>query len=144
MTYRFTEGGPISIHDDRWFIPPWGVNGGHPAQRSWKSLERSDGTQTSLPARCDRVEVPAGDQLHFVTWGAGGWGDPPERNAALVALEVRRGPVSAQAAASSLLSPAPALMRASSVRLPPSVSSSSRAHWGRPRLKRVSSSRRDF
>ena len=98
MTYRFTEGGHISIHDDRWFIPPWGVGGGQPAQRSWKTLERSDGTQTSLPAKCDRVEVRPGDQLHFVTWGAGGWGDPLERDAARVALEVRRGLVSAQGA----------------------------------------------
>jgi N-methylhydantoinase B len=98
MTYRFTEGGHISIHDDRWFIPPWGVNGGQPAQRSWKTLERSDGTQTALPAKCDRVEVRPGDQLHFVTWGAGGWGDPLLRDAERVALEVRRGLVSARGA----------------------------------------------
>jgi len=95
MTYRFTEAGNISIHDDRWFIPPWGVNGGHPAQRSWKTLERTDGSQQSLPAKCDSIEVKAGDQLHFVTWGAGGWGDPLERDAETVALEVRRGLVTA-------------------------------------------------
>jgi N-methylhydantoinase B len=95
MTYRFTEAGNISIHDDRWFIPPWGVNGGHPAQRSWKTLERVDGSQQSLPAKCDSIAVQAGDQLHFVTWGAGGWGDPLEREAETVALEVRRGLVTA-------------------------------------------------
>ena len=25
MTYRFLASGTISIHDDRWFVPPWGV-----------------------------------------------------------------------------------------------------------------------
>ena len=98
MTYRFTEAGSISIHDDRWFIPPWGVNGGHPAQRSWKTLERADGSKQSLPAKCDNVEVKPGDQLHFVTWGAGGWGDPLLRESELVALEVQRGLVSAAGA----------------------------------------------
>ena len=99
MSYRFTEAGSISIHDDRWFIPPWGVNGGQPAQRSWKRLDRADGTQQPLPAKCDSVAVQPGDLLHFVTWGGGGWGDPLERDPALVALEVARGLVSAKGAA---------------------------------------------
>jgi N-methylhydantoinase B len=98
MTYRFTEAGRISIHDDRWFVPPWGVNGGAPAQRSWKQLERPDGTRTPLPSKCDNVQVQPGDLLHFVTWGAGGWGDPLERSPATVALEVQRGLVSSQGA----------------------------------------------
>jgi len=98
MTYRFTEAGTVSIHDDRWFIPPWGVNGGAPGHRSWKSLERADGSQLALPAKCDQVAVLPGDQLHYVTWGGGGWGDPLARDAELVALEVRRGLVSAQGA----------------------------------------------
>ena len=99
MTYRFLERGEISIHDDRWFIPPWGVNGGEPAQRSWKVLEHADGSKQHLPAKCDKIEVVPGDLLHFVTWGAGGWGDPLERDAALVGLEVSRGLISAKGAA---------------------------------------------
>jgi N-methylhydantoinase B len=99
MTYRFLETGRISIHDDRWFIPPWGVNGGEPAQRSWKKIERADGSVQALPAKCDNIEVNNGDLLHFVTWGAGGWGDPLQRDAAVVALEVRRGLVSRAGAA---------------------------------------------
>jgi N-methylhydantoinase B len=91
MSYRFLEAGKISIHDDRWFVPPWGVNGGAPAARSRKLLERADGSSVPLPAKCDNVDVQPGDLLHFVTWGAGGWGDPLERDPALVALEVGRG-----------------------------------------------------
>ena len=45
MTYRFLEPGTISIHDDRWFVPPWGVNGGEPGQRARKILQKADGTR---------------------------------------------------------------------------------------------------
>jgi N-methylhydantoinase B len=44
------------------------------------------------------VKVFAGDVLHFVTWGGGGWGDPLERDPALVELEVRRGLVTVEGA----------------------------------------------
>jgi N-methylhydantoinase B len=98
MTYRFLEAGTISIHDDRWFIPPWGVNGGLPALRSQKLLHSADGKTVPLPSKCDGVRVAKGDRLDFITWGGGGWGDPLERDAELVALEVRRGLVSGQGA----------------------------------------------
>jgi N-methylhydantoinase B len=91
MTYRFTQPGKIAIHDDRWFVPPWGVNGGKPGKRSWKQLVTASGETRMLPSKCDDVAVAPGDLLHFVTWGGGGWGDPLERDAALVCLEVRRG-----------------------------------------------------
>ena len=91
MTYLFTQDGQISIHDDRWFVPPWGVNGGQPAKRSWKKLTRADGSVEMLGAKVDRINVHAGDSLQYVTWGGGGWGDPLERDPDLVAKEVRQG-----------------------------------------------------
>ncbi|MFC0082145.1 hydantoinase B/oxoprolinase family protein [Aciditerrimonas ferrireducens] len=91
IAYRFLEPGQVSIHDDRWFTYPWGVNGGLPGGRSRKWLERADGTVEVLPSKCDRVQVQKGDLLHYVTWGGGGWGDPLERDPELVALEVERG-----------------------------------------------------
>jgi N-methylhydantoinase B len=100
MTYCFLAEGKVSVHDDRWFIPPWGVNGGEPAKRSWKLLERADGEQVYLPAKCDDILVLPGDRLHFVTWGAGGWGDPLERDAQLVAKEVGQGLVTVEGARS--------------------------------------------
>ena len=51
-----------------------------------------------LPSKCHDVPVAPGDVLHFVTWGGGGWGDPLERDPELVALEVRRGLVTAKGA----------------------------------------------
>jgi len=99
IAYRFLEPGTISIHDDRWFTYPWGVNGGQPGARSRKWLDRLDGTREMLPSKCDNVKVQVGDVLHYVTWGGGGYGDPFDRDPGLVALEVKRGLVSAEGAA---------------------------------------------
>jgi len=99
VAYRFLEPGTITIHDDRWLTYPWGVNGGTPGARGTKRLERDDGSTEVLPSKCRDVQVHPGDLLHFVTWGGGGWGDPLQRAPELVALEVRRGLVSAEGAA---------------------------------------------
>ena len=96
MVYRFLEPGVIAIHDDRWFVPPWGVNGGRPGARARKILERADGTRTIVGNKVEDVRVEAGDRLHFITWGGGGWGDPLRRDAALVEKEVREGLVTAE------------------------------------------------
>ena len=98
VTYVFEEPGTIAIHDDRWLTYPWGVNGGQPGARGTKWLDRADGTRQVLPSKCHDVPVAPGDVLHFVTWGGGGWGDPLERDPALVGLEVRRGLVTAEGA----------------------------------------------
>ena len=99
VAYYFEEPGEIAIHDDRWLTYPWGVNGGHPGARGTKWVERADGSREVLPSKCHDVPVSPGDVLHFVTWGGGGWGDPLERDPELVALEVRRGLVTAEGAA---------------------------------------------
>ena len=91
MTYRFLAKGTISIHDDRWFTYPWGVNGGAPGARARKLLETADGISRVVPNKADTIDVAEGDQLHFITWGGGGWGDPLAREATLVAREVREG-----------------------------------------------------
>jgi N-methylhydantoinase B len=98
MTYRFLQKGKISIHDDRWFVPPWGVNGGLPARRSWKLLEKTDGTKVPLGSKMDHVKVNKDDLLHYVTWGGGGWGDRLKRDPEIVAAEVRQGLVSKEGA----------------------------------------------
>jgi N-methylhydantoinase B len=98
VSYRFLEPGTIAIHDDRWLTYPWGVNGGEPGARGRKWIDRADGSVEVLPSKCHDVPVNPDDVLHFVTWGGGGWGDGLERDPALVALEVRRGLVSAEGA----------------------------------------------
>jgi N-methylhydantoinase B len=98
MSYRFLEPGHIAIHDDRWFVPPWGVNGGEPGVRARKVLEKSDGTQKVLPNKIEDLEIEADDVLHFITWGGGGWGDPLERDPQLVGKEIRQGLVTSRGA----------------------------------------------
>ncbi|AGZ41796.1 hydantoinase B/oxoprolinase family protein [Actinoplanes friuliensis] len=98
VAYRFLEPGTIAIHDDRWLMYPWGVNGGTPGARGRKWIDRAGGEREILPSKCHDVPVHPGDVLHFVTWGGGGWGDPLERDPALVGLEVRRGLVSSDGA----------------------------------------------
>src|SRR5207302_1812732 len=72
--------------------------GGIPAARGRKWIDRAGGTREVLPSKCHDVPVAPGDVLHFVTWGGGGWGDPLQRDPALVELEVRRGLVTADGA----------------------------------------------
>ncbi|MGI8880133.1 MAG: hydantoinase B/oxoprolinase family protein [Jatrophihabitans sp.] len=98
VAYRFLEPGTIAIHDDRWLTYPWGVNGGEPGARGRKYIDRADGTHEVLPSKCHDVVVRPDDVLHFITWGGGGWGDGLERDPELVALEVRRGLVTAEGA----------------------------------------------
>lgn len=98
MTYRFLAPGSISIHDDRWFTYPWGVNGGEPGARARKVLETADGVSRIVPNKADTIDVAEGDQLHFITWGGGGWGDPLARAPELVAREVRQGLISPEGA----------------------------------------------
>lgn len=96
--YRFLNDGKIAIHDERWLTYPWGVNGGEPGLRSTKKLVRVDGSEEYLPAKCDDIEVSAGDILYFNTWGGGGWGDPFQRDPELVQQDAVRELVSQQGA----------------------------------------------
>jgi N-methylhydantoinase B len=93
--YRFLEPGEISIHDDRWLTYPWGVNGGLPGARSRKLLIRVNGSEELLHSKLDHVKVFPGDLLLSDTWGGGGWGDPFERDPALVKFDVDAGLVTA-------------------------------------------------
>ncbi len=78
--YLLLEEGDISIHDDRHLSQPWGILGGRPGACSEKWLIRKDGTRAPLSSKVDNVHVYAGDRVIFRTAGAGGWGDPLERD----------------------------------------------------------------
>jgi N-methylhydantoinase B len=65
---------------------------------STKTLIRATGEVVELPSKIDQVAVAAGDRLVFRTAGAGGWGDPLERDPQLVLRDVLRDLVSSEAA----------------------------------------------
>ncbi|MEE4173561.1 MAG: hydantoinase B/oxoprolinase family protein [Xanthomonadales bacterium] len=98
VAYRFLCDGTVSVHDERWLTYPWGVRGGEPGMRSTKRLVRTDGSSEWLPSKAEGIKVQAGDLLYFNTWGGGGWGDPYDRDAELVAADVARGLVSVDGA----------------------------------------------
>jgi N-methylhydantoinase B len=98
VAYRFLCDGHIGIHDDRWLTCPWGVLGGEVGLRSTKRIVRTDGSEQWLAAKAEGIKVQSGDVLYFNTWGGGGWGDPFERDPALVRQDVERRLVSASGA----------------------------------------------
>lgn len=87
--YHLLEPGEVSIHDDRETVPPWGINGGLFGGTSSKWLVKKDEDEwTRIPSKIDNLKVEPGDRVVFRTAGSGGWGDPLDRAAGLVARDV--------------------------------------------------------
>ena len=98
--YRFLTDGSVTYQDDRAHTFPYGVGGGKPGSSSRKTLVRKDGEEIDLPSKVSDVPVYEGDHLVFETAGAGGVGDPLERDPGAVAKDVRWNLVSHEAAES--------------------------------------------
>jgi N-methylhydantoinase B len=98
--YTFLENGQITFQDDRAHTYPWGVDGGLHGAPSEKQLIRAGSdTAQELPSKVENLPVHKGDVLVFSTAGAGGLGDPLERELERTATDVRAGLVSVEAAA---------------------------------------------
>lgn len=98
--YMFLSDGEISINDDRAISHPWGIFGGKYGGLSTKMLIKKDGTQIVLASKGDFIVVQSGDQLVYSTAGAGGWGDPLDRDMAKVRKDVIANIVSLESARS--------------------------------------------
>ena len=99
--YLLLERGEVSIHDDREVVAPWGINGGlHGGTSSKWIIRKGETVPERVPSKIDNFRVEAGDRIIFRTAGSGGWGDPLDRDPALVAKDVRSGMVSEQVAES--------------------------------------------
>ena len=96
--YRFLADGTITYQDDRAHTFPYGVAGGKPGSPSKKTLIRTNGEEVEMPSKVSGVPVYEGDRLVFETAGAGGVGDPLERDPEAVAKDVRWNLVSREAA----------------------------------------------
>lgn len=75
----------------------YGVGGGRDGAPGAMTLRFPDGREEPAP-RYGLRTLPAGAELHAVSPGGGGWGDPHARDSALVAADVRDGLVSVDAA----------------------------------------------
>ena len=82
---------------DRVRLGCYGLNGGSAGQPFCVTVD-AEGEARDLGGLVDGAAVKAGQVVRVVTTGGGGWGDPLEREAEMVALDVRQGKVSAAAA----------------------------------------------
>jgi N-methylhydantoinase B len=86
--YRFNETeGTLQVRSDRRDHRPFGLYGGSPGAPSANWLN-PDGENRALPGKFT-MTVRRGDVLRHVLAGAGGWGDPLERDPTAVLKDVR-------------------------------------------------------
>jgi N-methylhydantoinase B len=76
---------------------PYGLDGGDPGGRGAVYRIDPDGETTQLPPKSTRT-LPAGTVVSIRTPGAGGYGDPTDRDPEAVARDVRLGKVTPEAA----------------------------------------------
>src|SRR5207248_5449923 len=86
------EEGTLQMRTERQRSQPWGLQGGHPGAFSKTILRRSNGEEYLMNK--ETVIIRKGDSICVVTSGAGGWGNPLERDVELVLSDVRDGCVS--------------------------------------------------
>ena len=79
---------------DRSILSCWGVNGGRAGRPFQVTVDPGGPAEREVDALADGEFVPAGTLIRIRTTGGGGWGDPLERDPALVARDVRWGKVS--------------------------------------------------
>ena len=96
--YRFTEAeGTLQIRSDRHRTRPYGLSGGHGGSLSGNVLNPKEEAR-ELPAKC-LLNLKRGDVLRHVLAGAGGWGDPFDRDPERVLEDVLNEKVTLEAAA---------------------------------------------
>ncbi|HJU16409.1 MAG TPA: hydantoinase B/oxoprolinase family protein [Stellaceae bacterium] len=95
--YRFlAEEGILQVRSDRRRFRPYGLYGGGPGRPSMNYLNPQAENQP-LPAKLT-MTIRRGDVFRHEVAGAGGWGDPLERDPTLVLHDVRNELVSPEAA----------------------------------------------
>jgi N-methylhydantoinase B len=96
--YRFLEAeGTLQVRSDRRTIRPYGLYGGYPGKPSWNYLN-PDRDNRPLESKVT-MTITRGDIFRHEVAGAGGWGDPLQRDPAAVLKDVRNELISLAAAA---------------------------------------------
>jgi N-methylhydantoinase B len=83
---------------DRSILACWGVAGGRAGRPFQVTIDPGGPDEREVDALADAAPVRAGELIRIRTTGGGGWGDPLERDPALVVRDVRWSKVSAGAA----------------------------------------------
>lgn len=96
--YRCLDDIELLTGYDRHDCPPWGLFGGQAGAPNTIVVTRADGTTDEF-RKVTEYRLAAGDVVSFRTAGGGGYGDPSERERALVRDDLENGYVSTAAAA---------------------------------------------
>jgi N-methylhydantoinase B len=97
--FRFTEQEAVlQVRSDRQRFRPYGLAGGQPGAPGRNELTHAGSTQV-MPSKLTTL-IHEGDVFDHYQAGGGGYGDPLERDPALVAADVRDGRVSIERARS--------------------------------------------
>jgi N-methylhydantoinase B len=83
---------------DRSILSCWGLKGGKAGKPFRVTVDPDGPNPRDLEGLVDDEPVPAGTLVRIDTTGGGGWGDPLDREPALVALDVTQGKVTPQSA----------------------------------------------
>ena len=93
--YRFlVDGVQVQVRGDRFRTAPWGLFGGGSPPPARNLLNPGTPAEAPLPSKFVR-RFAAGEVLRAEMAGAGGYGDPREREPAAVAEDLRQGKISA-------------------------------------------------
>ena len=82
----------LQLRSDKRRFPPYGLQGGEPGQGSWNIL--NPGESETVLATMGTAIMKRDDVILHTTASGGGWGDPLDRNPALVLSDVREEKVS--------------------------------------------------
>ena len=95
--YRFLEAeGVLQVRSDRRDFRPYGLYGGQPGKPSHNYLN-PDGENRFLPSKVTMI-ITRGDVFRHEVAGAGGWGDPLERDPVAVLKDARNELISLEVA----------------------------------------------
>ena len=96
--YRFLESeGTLQVRSDRRRFVPYGLYGGQPGKPSDNVLNPGTDKVQPLPAKVT-MTIKEGDVFRHELAGAGGWGDPLERDPEAVRRDLRNEMISAATA----------------------------------------------
>ncbi|PZS28253.1 MAG: hydantoinase, partial [Pseudonocardiales bacterium] len=96
---RMRKDGHFMSIADRSILACWGVKGGKAGRSFQVTIGPGTANERDVDALVDGEPVPAGTVIRIRTTGGGGWGDPLDRDRALVVRDVLWGKVSRTGAA---------------------------------------------
>ena len=86
-----SDSAQLCLCADRHQTPPPGLFGGLPGATARYVLDPGSDRERVLPSKTQYIDLEAGTLVHLQSAGGGGYGDPRERDPALVAEDLRNG-----------------------------------------------------